>query len=79
MEIKHTGGLVECSNGLPDPDDEHAGFIPSDIRGRGGHMKNKHLTERGSDKKDRLTPLSLADKQLYPLLPSFIHMVSLSS
>lgn len=48
----------EHSDDLPDPDDEHPGFIPSDNRGRGGHAKNKHAAERGRDKKDRQRPSS---------------------
>lgn len=67
MEIARMGGPGECSNGLLDPNDEHPGLIPSDIRSRGGHMKNKHVVERGRDKKDRQTPLSLVDKQLHCL------------
>lgn len=71
MEITLMGGPGERSNGLMDPNDEQPGFIPSDIRGRGGHMKNKHVVERGRDKKDRQTPLSLADKQLHRFSPFF--------
>lgn len=53
MEIACMGGPGEHSYGLLVPSDEHPGFIPSDIRGRGGHMKNKHVVERGRDEKDR--------------------------
>lgn len=67
MEIARMGGPGECSDGLLDPDDEHPGFIPSDIRGRGGNMENKHVVERSRDKKDRQTSLSLVDKQLHRL------------
>lgn len=73
MEIVHMGGPSERSYSLLDPGDEHPGFIPSDIRGRGGHMKNKHVAERGRDKKDRQTPLSLPDKQLH-CLPLFFYL-----
>lgn len=73
MEIARMGGPGECSDGLLDPTDEHRGFIPSDIRGRGGHMKNKHVVERGRDKKDRQSALSLVDKQLHRL-PSFFYL-----
>lgn len=69
------GGPAELSNGLLDPDDEHPGFIPPDIRGRGGYMKNKHVVERerGRDKKDRQPPLSSVDKQLHRL-PLFFYV-----
>lgn len=72
MEIVRMGGPGEHSNSLLYPDDEHPGFIPSDIRGRGGYMKNKHVVERSRDKKDRQPPLSSVDKQLEspPLLLS---------
>lgn len=56
MVIARMGAPCEHSDGLLDPDDEHRGFIPSD--NRGGHMKNKHVAERGRDKKDRQRPLS---------------------
>lgn len=73
MEIARMGGPDERADGLLDPDDEHPRFIPSDIRGRGGHMKRKHVLKRGRDKKDRQTPLSLADKQLHRL-PLFFYV-----
>lgn len=73
MEIARMGGPGERSDGLLDPDDEHPGFIPSDIRSRGGHAKNKHVVERGRDKNDRQTPLSLVDKQLHRL-PLFFYL-----
>lgn len=72
MEIGRMGGPGECSDGLLDPDDEHPGFIPSDIRGRGGYMKNKHVVQRCRDKKDRQPPLSSVDKQLHRL-PLFFY------
>ncbi len=73
MEIACMGGPGECSDGLMDPDDEHPGFIPSDIRGRGGHIKNKHVVERSRDKEDRQTTLSLVDKQLHRF-PLFFYL-----
>ncbi len=74
MEIPRMGGPAERSDGLLDPDDEHPGFIPSDIRGRGGHMENKHVMERGTDKKDRQPPLSSVDNQLHRL-PLFFYLL----
>ena len=74
MEIVHMGGPGERSTGLLDPSDEHPGFIPSDIGGRGGHMKNKHVVERGRDKKDRQPPLS-SNRQLHCLLLFFYLLV----
>ncbi|KAM7372971.1 hypothetical protein PAMP_007859 [Pampus punctatissimus] len=54
MEIARMGGLVERSYRLVDPVDEHTGFIPSDIRGRGhrpipGHTENveSHFANMG--------------------------------
>lgn len=73
MEIARMGGPGECSDGLLDPDDEHPGFILSDIRGRGRHMENKHVVERSRDKKGRQTPLSLLDKQLHHF-PLFFYL-----
>lgn len=59
MEIEPMGAPCEHSDGLLDPNDEHTGFIPSDNReSRGGRVKNKHVVERGRDKKDRQRPLS---------------------
>lgn len=46
MEIARMGDPSECSDGLLDPDDEHPGFILSDIRSKGGHMKNKRPGKR---------------------------------
>lgn len=73
VEIARMGGPGEHSSSLLDPGDEHMGFIPSDIRGRGGHMKNKHVVERGRDKTDRQAPLPLVGKQLYHL-PLFFYL-----
>lgn len=46
MEIAHMGSPCEHTDGLLDPNDEQPGFIPSDNRGRGGRVKNKHVVER---------------------------------
>lgn len=72
MEIARLGGPVERSNRLRDLSDEQTGFIPADIRGRGGHLKSKHVRQKGRDKTDQQTSLSLVDKQLLHLLHVFL-------
>lgn len=57
MEIVRMSAPGEHFDDLLEPDDEHPVFIPSDNRGRGGRVKNKHVAERVGDrdykKKDR--------------------------
>lgn len=57
MEIAHWRGPGEHYDSLLDPDDEQPSFIPADIRGRGGRVRNKHGQEKGRDKKDRHIPV----------------------
>ena len=50
MEIVRMSAPGEHFDDLLEPDDEHPVFIPSDNRGRGGRVKNKHVAERVGDR-----------------------------